>query len=209
MSRNRPAQQVASPFSPPPLLSSERPLLTADEVRRAIARIAHEILERTDGAHDVILVGLYHEGIPIAQRLAKFIREYEDIDVPVGSLDFTPHRDDKHEKGPFPPLGPTDLPTITNHTVIIVDDVLCTGRTLRAALDALMNFGRPSRVQAAVLIDRGHRELPVRADYVGKNVPTGHDEWVIVRLQELHGEDRVVLLRDSGRASTPPDTNER
>lgn len=169
-------------------------------MRRAIARIAHEILERTEGAHDLVLVGLYAEGIPLAQRLAAYIRAFENHDVPIGRLDFSEHRDDVREKGPFPALGPTTFPSdITGKTVVLVDDVLYTGRSMRAALDALLAHGRPCRVQCAVLIDRGHRELPIRADYVGKNVPTGSDEWVEVHVQELHGHDSVLLMRDGGK----------
>ena len=182
--------------SPPPNLQG-RIILDLAEMRRAIARIAHEILERTGGAEDVVLMGLYAEGVPLAERLAAFMQTFEAIQVPVGRLDFSQHRDDVRARGPFPAIGPTVVPVdITGRTIILVDDVLYTGRSLRAALDALFAFGRPSRVQAAVLIDRGHRELPIRADYVGKNVPTGRDEWVRVLLQELHGEDGVYLIRE-------------
>lgn len=201
----------ASPFTP--LTSSDaiptadlsstalvRTILNADEMRRAIARIAHEILERTGGAQDVMLVGLYTEGIPLAERLATLIEAFEGRAVPVGYLDFSAHRDDVRHKGPFPPQGPTQFPSdITDKTIVLIDDVLFTGRSLRAALDTLLTHGRPARVQCAVLIDRGHRELPLRADYVGKNVPTGRDEWVQVQLNEIHGQDRVLLLRDGGK----------
>lgn len=184
---------------PPPTDRSTVPprvILDADAIRRALARIAHEMLERTGGARDVILMGLYHEGIPLAARLAANIGLFEPVRVPVGRLDFSAHRDDAAVRGPFPAPGPTVAPAdITGRTVILVDDVLYTGRSLRAALDALFALGRPARVQAAVLIDRGHRELPVRADYVGKNVPTSRDEWVSVRLRELHGVDEVILGR--------------
>ncbi len=200
-----------SPPTPPPRflevrdkqgnLRRARVILNPDEMRRAIARIAHEILERTDGARDVVLVGLYAEGIPIAARLAAHMRAFEGRDVPVGRLDFSAFRDDVRDKGPFPTLGPTELPeSLAGMTVILVDDVLYTGRSLRAALDALFAQGRPARVQAAVLVDRGHRELPLRADYVGKNLPTSSDEWVQVQVQELHGQDAVVLVREGGEA---------
>lgn len=176
-----------------------RIILNPDEMRRAIARIAHEILERTAGAHDAILVGLYAEGIPLAERLAGFIHSFEGIEVPVGRLDFSAFRDDVREKGPFPVMGSTDIPTnLSGKTVILVDDVLFTGRSLRAGLDALFAHGRPARVQAAVLVDRGHRELPLRADYVGKNLPTASDEWVQVLVSELHGQDAVLLMREGG-----------
>jgi pyrimidine operon attenuation protein / uracil phosphoribosyltransferase len=183
-----------------PTNPSARVILSTEEMRRAIARIAHEILERTDGAQDVVLVGLYAEGIPLAERLASFIRAFEQREVPVGRLDFSNHRDDVRDKGPFPALGPTVLPDdLADMTVVLVDDVLYTGRSMRAALDALLAHGRPARVQCAVLIDRGHRELPIRADYVGKNVPTGGDEWVEVQLTELHGQDRVLLMREGDK----------
>ncbi len=176
-----------------------RVILTAEEMRRAIARIAHEILERTGGAQDVILVGLYPEGIPLAERLARFIHAFEGREVPVGRLDISAYRDDVREHGPFDPQGPTILPeSLASMTVVLVDDVLCTGRSLRAALDALFARGRPARVQAAILVDRGHRELPIRPDYVGKNVPTARDEWVQVQMEELHERDAVVLVREGG-----------
>jgi pyrimidine operon attenuation protein / uracil phosphoribosyltransferase len=178
-----------------------RVLLNADEMRRALARIAHEILERTDGAQDTLLVGLYQEGIPLAERLASFMHAFEGRTVPVGRLDFSTHRDDVRARGPFPTLGPTDLPAdLAGKTVVLVDDVIYTGRSLRAALDGLFAHGRPARVQAAVLVDRGHRELPLRPDYVGKNIPTGRDEWVQVQVQELHGNDAVLLVREGGAA---------
>jgi pyrimidine operon attenuation protein/uracil phosphoribosyltransferase len=180
-------------------LRRARVIMNPDEMRRAIARIAHEIIERTDGAANVVLVGLYAEGIPIAERLAAFIQAFEGRAVPVGRLDFSTFRDDVRDKGPFPSLGPTELPaSLTGMTVILVDDVLYTGRSLRAGLDALFAHGRPARVQAAVLVDRGHRELPLRADYVGKNLPTASDEWVQVQVQELHGQDGVFLVREEG-----------
>lgn len=200
MPRARIPQTTAFPptFDPSP---PQRPILNEAEMRRAIARIAHEILERTDGAADVVLVGLYIEGIPLAERLANFIQAFEAVEVPTGRLDFTAHRDDVRSKGPFATQGPTVLPVdITGRTVVLVDDVMYTGRSLRAALDTLFTFGRPARVQVAVLIDRGHRELPIRADYVGKNVPTARDEWVQVSLSELGGHDGVYLSRAGGMA---------
>jgi pyrimidine operon attenuation protein / uracil phosphoribosyltransferase len=183
------------------MLQQARVIMSAEEMRRAIARIAHEILEHTGGAQDAILVGLYPEGIPLAERLARYILAFEGREVPIGRLDISAFRDDVRERGPFDPLGPTILPdSLTGMTVVLVDDVLYTGRSLRAALDALLAHGRPARVQAAILVDRGHREMPVRPDYIGKNVPTARDEWISVQLEELHGRDAVVLVREGGEA---------
>lgn len=196
-----PALSTSTPSGPLPFDPQQaRQILNAEEMRRAIARIAHEILEHTEGARDTLLVGLYAEGVPLAERLAQLILSFEGVAVPTGCLDFGAFRDDVQARGPFREAGPTILPgAITGQTVVLVDDVIYTGRSLRAAIDGLFTYGRPSRVQAAVLIDRGHRELPIRADYVGKNVPTAHDEWVRVLLRELHGEDGVYLIREEGQ----------
>ena len=175
--------------------SEERTILSAVEIRRALTRIAHEILERNGGVQGVVLVGMHTRGVPLAQRLAQWIHESEGEDVAVGALDIGLYRDDV--SGGFRPLmRPTDIPVnIQGQRVVLVDDVLYTGRTIRAAMDALTDLGRPSEIQLAVLVDRGHRELPVRADYVGKNVPTSLDEEVEVRLAETDEVDEVVLLR--------------
>ncbi|MBM3933011.1 MAG: bifunctional pyr operon transcriptional regulator/uracil phosphoribosyltransferase PyrR [SAR202 cluster bacterium] len=172
-----------------------RQIMDADQVRRAMTRIAHEVLERTGGAKDIVLVGLHSRGVPIARRLATLISEFEDADPPVGSLDIGLYRDDLSTGG-RPIMRPTHIPVaIEGRLVVLVDDVLFTGRSIRAAMDALNDFGRPRRIQLAVLIDRGHRELPIRADYVGKNVPTSMEEEVKVRVQELDGVDEVLIQR--------------
>jgi pyrimidine operon attenuation protein/uracil phosphoribosyltransferase len=166
----------------------------ADELRRAHTRIAHEIVERNHGAHDLVLVGLYTRGVAIARRLADVIGGFEHVDVPVGALDVAFYRDDIALR-PVQPLGPTEVPVdVSGRVVVLVDDVLFTGRTVRAALDALTELGRPRAVQLAVLVDRGHRELPIRADYVGKNLPTNEGDDVRVRLAETDAEPDGVEL---------------
>jgi len=176
-------------------------VLDAEEIRRALTRIAHEILERTHGGDDVILLGIPTRGVPLARRLAARIGEFEEVEVPCGSLDVTMHRDDLRLR-PARALGRTDLPVggVDGKTVVLVDDVLYSGRTVRAALDALTDLGRPRAVQLAVLVDRGHRELPIRADYVGKNLPTSQHEVVHVLLAEVDTVDAVVI-GDEGRTS--------
>src|SRR5213595_3061346 len=169
-------------------------LLDAGEIRRAVTRIAHEILERNKGAASVALVGIAARGDDLAKRLAAEIQRIEGAEVPVGSLDITFYRDDIGLRAEAPEVHETHIPfDITGRTVVLVDDVLFTGRTIRSALDALVDFGRPRAIQLAVLVDRGHRELPIRADYVGKNLPTRRDEEVQVRLAEVDGEDAVVV----------------
>jgi pyrimidine operon attenuation protein/uracil phosphoribosyltransferase len=160
---------------------------------RALTRIAHEILERNGGAKDLAFVGLRTRGITLAQRLAAKIAAIDGTTLPVGTLDITLYRDDLDLRG-APVVRGTDIPfSIKNKTVILVDDVLYTGRTIRAALDALIDLGRPAMIQLAILVDRGHRELPIRPDYIGKNLPTSRRESVAVRLREHDGEDRVVI----------------
>ena len=177
-------------------------LLDADDVRRAITRIAHEILERDKGAEGVVLVGIADRGDDLAARLAREIRRIEGTDVPVGALDITFYRDDIGLKAEAPEVHETRIPfDISRRTVVLVDDVLFTGRTIRAAMDALMDFGRPRRIQLAVLVDRGHRELPIRADFVGKNVPTARDDDVRVTIVEVDGEDAVVVEEAAARAA--------
>ena len=171
-----------------------------DEIRRALTRIAHEILERTDGGADVVLLGIPTRGVPLARRLAERMEQVEGRPVPHGSLDITMYRDDLRLR-PARALGRTDVPPggIDGLVVVLVDDVLYSGRSVRAGLDALNDLGRPRAVQLAVLIDRGHRELPVRPDYIGKNLPTSKQEVVRVLLAEVDGEDAVIL----GRAAHP------
>ncbi|HEY6493249.1 MAG TPA: bifunctional pyr operon transcriptional regulator/uracil phosphoribosyltransferase PyrR [Trebonia sp.] len=169
-------------------------VLTPEEIRRALTRIAHEILERTHGGEGIVLLGIPTRGVYLARRLAARIAEFEGTRAPVGSLDVTMHRDDLRLR-PARALQRTELPPdgVDGKTVVLVDDVLFSGRTIRAALDALNDLGRPRAVQLAVLVDRGHRELPIRADYVGKNLPTAHREKVRVQLAEFDGEDSVLL----------------
>lgn len=170
-------------------------ILSAPEVRRALTRIAHEILERNGGSEGVALVGLKKRGVQIARRLAGTLEAIEGQPIDVGVLDPRLYRDDLEVAG-AKPVQPTEINfDVENRPVVLVDDVLYTGRTIRAAMDALIDFGRPSSIQLAVLVDRGHRELPIRADFVGKNVPTAGDESIRVLLQELDGEDSVLLVR--------------
>lgn len=178
-------------------------VLDPEEIRRALTRIAHEILERTHGGDGVILLGIPTRGVPLARRLAARIGEFEGLDVPCGSLDVTMHRDDLRLH-PARALGRTELPPggVDGKTVVLVDDVLFSGRTVRAALDALNDLGRPRAVQLAVLVDRGHRELPIRPDYVGKNLPTAREERVNVRVEELDGVDEVTIT-DTRSAEVP------
>jgi len=171
-------------------------VLTADDIRRAIRRIAHEIIERNSGAESVVLVGMRTRGVPLAHRLAEAIQEFEGAAVPVGALDIGLYRDDIATTELRPRIQPTEIPTdIDGRRVVIVDDVLYTGRSIRAALDALTDFGRPASIQLAVLVDRGHRELPIRADYVGKNIPTAQHEDVQVLLEEIDSCDEVRITR--------------
>ncbi len=171
-----------------------RTVLDARDISRALTRIAHEILERNKGARDLVLLGIPSRGVPLAQRIAAKIASVEGIEIPVGSLDVTMYRDDLRMR-PARTLLPTDIPQggIDGKTVVLVDDVLFSGRTIRAALDAMNDVGRPRSVRLAVLVDRGHRELPIRADFVGKNLPTSLVEKVSVRLEEFDGTDAVVI----------------
>ncbi|MFC4059832.1 bifunctional pyr operon transcriptional regulator/uracil phosphoribosyltransferase PyrR [Planomonospora corallina] len=172
-------------------------VLEGPDINRALIRISHEILERTKGGEGIVLLGIPTRGVHLARRLAEHIRQFEGRTVPVGSLDITMYRDDLRTK-PARPLGRTELPAegVDDRTVVLVDDVLYSGRTVRAALDALGDLGRPRAVQLAALVDRGHRELPIRADYVGKNLPTAKTEIVKVYVEETDGRDAVVLLKE-------------
>jgi pyrimidine operon attenuation protein/uracil phosphoribosyltransferase len=165
---------------------------------RAISRIAHEIIEKNKGVDDVVLIGIQRRGVPLAQRLAEKIQEFEGLAVKVGILDITLYRDDLSTLAEHPVINGTDIPfDITGKIVVMVDDVIYTGRTARAAMDALLDLGRPDSIQFAVLIDRGHRELPIRADYVGKNVPTSKSEVVQVLVTEIDKSDKVVIVKSS------------
>ncbi|MBQ0894691.1 bifunctional pyr operon transcriptional regulator/uracil phosphoribosyltransferase PyrR [Micromonospora sp. U56] len=181
--------------SSPPRQPSVKVILARADVQRVVDRIAHQILEKTQGAADTVLLGIPTRGAPLARRLAARISTFEDVDVPVGVLDITLYRDDLRRHATRA-VGPTQLPPggIDGKRVILVDDVLFSGRTVRAALDALNDVGRPASVQLAVLVDRGHRELPIRADYVGKNIPTALTESVKVTLAETDGADEVKLF---------------
>jgi pyrimidine operon attenuation protein/uracil phosphoribosyltransferase len=175
---------------------SERRVLDADDVRRALTRIAHEIVERNGSVDGIVLVGIRSRGVPMATRLATLIEQHEGTAVPVGSLDITYYRDDLTRIAHAPIVQRSDLETdVAGRVVVLVDDVLYTGRTVRAALDALTDHGRPLAVRLATLVDRGHRELPIRPDFVGKNLPTSEDEIVHVRLAETDGADEVVIER--------------
>ena len=175
---------------------SGRRIMTADEIRRATVRLSHEIVEKQAGTDGLLLIGIQRRGVPLAQRIAAAIFENEGAQVPVGALDITFYRDDLSLVAQQPVVKGTELPSgIDGRTVVLVDDVLYTGRTIRAAMDALVDFGRPQAIRLAVLVDRGHRELPIRADHVGKNVPTSREELVRVHLEETDGEDGVEIER--------------
>ena len=173
-------------------------ILSRDGLNRSLRRISHEILERNASAlEDLALVGILTRGVPLAQRVAQNIEHFEGLKVPVGSLDITLHRDDREPGSEEPKVRESRIPfDVAGKTVVLVDDVLYTGRTARAAMDALLELGRPAAIRLAVLVDRGHRELPIRADHVGKNVPTSREESVHVRLVETDGEDEVVRVAD-------------
>jgi pyrimidine operon attenuation protein/uracil phosphoribosyltransferase len=188
-------------MSHPAAKTAQRVLLDEEQLRRTLSRIAHEIIERNDDLDAVALVGIHTRGVPLAHRLRRLVEERSGVELELGQLDITFHRDDVHVRAGSSPRRPQPLVRDTKldfelegRTVILVDDVLYTGRTIRAAIDALIEFGRPDRVQLAVLADRGHRELPIRPDYVGKNLPTARGDRIQVELYEVDEVDRVVLL---------------
>jgi pyrimidine operon attenuation protein / uracil phosphoribosyltransferase len=174
----------------------ERLIMDAGDITRALTRVAHEILERNKGVKDLALVGIRTGGVHLAHRLAKRIQEIEQAPVPIGDLDITLYRDDLSLRKEQPVLRTTSVPfDISDKIVVLVDDVLFTGRTIRAAMDGLMDLGRPAEIQLAVLVDRGHRQLPIKANYIGKNLPTSREEQVQVLLEEAGEDDRVVILK--------------
>ena len=173
---------------------ADGPLLDAEGIRRTIRRLAHEIVERNAGIGGLVLIGIQTRGVTLATRLANLIAEFEGARPPLGTLDITLHRDDLAARGLRSAPRPSDLPNVESRNVVLVDDVLYTGRTVRAALDAINDFGRPRHVRLVVLIDRGHRELPIRADIVGKNIPTARGDQVQVLLDEVDGRDAVVVI---------------
>lgn len=169
-------------------------LLDEKGINRSIIRIAHEIIEKNKGVENIAIVGIKTRGVPIAKRIANYIEEFEGVKIPVGDLDITLYRDDLSEISEQPNLNHSNIDfEVKNKTVILADDVIYTGRTVRAAMDGIIHIGRPRSIQLAVLVDRGHRELPIRPDYVGKNVPTAHQEIVHVKLLETDGEDKVII----------------
>jgi len=178
-------------------------VMTREDIRRTIARIAHEIIERNKSIEHLVLVGMHTRGVPLAKRLATNIEGFESAKIPVGALDISLYRDDLSSLDLQPVVHRTDIPTnIDNKAIVLIDDVLYTGRSIRAAMDALIDLGRPQSIQLAVLIDRGHRELPIRADYVGKNIPSSSHEDIQVRLAETDGIDEVAITssKDAGEA---------
>ncbi|GAB6100708.1 bifunctional pyr operon transcriptional regulator/uracil phosphoribosyltransferase PyrR [Halanaerocella petrolearia] len=175
-------------------LQVKKELIDTDGIRRALTRISHEIIEKNEGLEDIVIIGIRTRGVPLANRIADMLEEIEGQEVPSGSLDITLYRDDLTTIANQPIVHKTEIPfDITEKKVVLVDDVLYTGRTVRSALDALMDLGRPESIQLAILVDRGHRELPIRADYVGKNLPTSQEEVISVELKEIDDRDSVTL----------------
>ncbi len=182
----------------------EKVIMSAADMGRAWTRIAHEVIERNHGCAGLVFIGLYTRGLPLASRLAGTTKRIEGVEVPVGALDIGPYRDDLSYLEEPPSVRPSDIPDdIAGKRVVLVDDVIYTGRSIRAAMDALIDHGRPQHVQLAVLVDRGHRELPIRPDYVGKNVPTSKSEQIVVRLAEVDGRDEVVIAGARGAPEVP------
>ena len=192
----------------------KKTIMTRDDIRRTLARIAHEIIEQNKSTDHLILVGMRTRGVPLAKRLAANIEKFENMDVPVGALDFSLYRDDISNLDKQPVVQHTDIPdNIDGKSIVLVDDVLYTGRSTRAAMDALIDFGRPRQIQLAVLIDRGHREMPIRPDYIGKNIPSARHEEIQVHLIETDGVDEVAIVSHesdaSGNSLQPVNTGKR
>lgn len=179
------------------MVTRKKKVMDQDSITRSVTRLAHEILEKNDGPENLVIVGIQTRGEPLAERIINLIRSLTKVLIPSGSVDITFHRDDYRERLVVPQVKATNLPKeLDDKTVILVDDVLFTGRTIRAAIEVLFSYGRPSEVHLAVLVDRGHREMPIRADYVGKNIPTHEGEHVMVQLKEVDGVDAVYLLKE-------------
>ncbi|KAF1302489.1 bifunctional pyr operon transcriptional regulator/uracil phosphoribosyltransferase PyrR [Enterococcus sp. JM9B] len=177
---------------------SRKEVVDAVTMKRALTRITYEIIERNHGIEDLVLVGIKTRGIYLAQRIAERLKQLEEIEVPVGELDITLYRDDHKITNEDPEVHSSSIPiALEGKEVMVIDDVLFTGRTIRAALDAIMDFGRPRKISLAVLVDRGHRELPIRADYVGKNIPTSLTEEIIVEMEEVDGQDRILINKEN------------
>ena len=189
---------------------TKKTVMTSEDIRRSLARIAHEIIERNKTTEHLVLVGMHTRGVPLAKRLVAKMEDLEGLKIPVGALDIYPYRDDLSSLNPQPTVQRTDIPVrINDKSVVLVDDVLYTGRSTRAAMDALIDLGRPRSIQLAVLIDRGHRELPVRADYIGKNIPSARHEEIKVQLMETDGIDRVVIVKNNQEAVSQLQTEDR
>ncbi len=189
-------------MSSEPKLKEKARIMDEDAMARALVRISHEIVERNGGTEGLVIVGIHRRGVPLAQRIARQIERIEGVEIPQGNLDITLYRDDLTLRHDRPVVHGTDVPVdISGKTLILVDDVLYTGRTIRAAMDALMDLGRPGTIQLVVMVDRGHRELPIRADFVGKNVPTSRDEVVEVRVREVDDREDVSIMERVGGTS--------
>lgn len=189
---------------------TETIIMNQDDIRRSLARISHEIIERNKTAGNLVLVGMRTRGVPLANRLAANIETLEGMKIPVGALDISLYRDDLDSLTSQPAVQHTDIPVnVDGKSVILIDDVLYTGRSARAAMDALIDLGRPQSIQLAVLIDRGHRELPIRADYIGKNIPSARHEDILVKLTETDAIDEVVIVKKSGKGTSRRRANDR
>jgi len=185
-------------------------VMTSDDIKRSLARVAHEIIERNKSTEHLVLIGMCTRGVPLAHRLVTNMEDFEDMEIPVGALDISLYRDDLSSLNPQPSVQRTHIPvSIDGKSVVLVDDVLYTGRSTRAAMDALIDLGRPQSIQLAVLIDRGHRELPIRADYVGKNIPSARHEEIKVQLVETDGVDGVVIVQDSDKVASREQIGDR